>query len=722
MPVNAAANESQYFFFCENLPDDTFQVIRFSGKDTISVPYEFNISLTSKKIDIKPDNVIGLPATLFIFRNGKYYPYSGIVIEFELLECDEENSRYNVKLVPTLWLTSLNYRSRVFQNLTITEIIRSVLCESNISNFTISINSTDRHEFVVQYQETDLNFISRLMENLGIWYFFNEQELTKDQIGPGVSHEQLIITDNIKFSLIPEPSKVIYRLVNGMSEKNDLDCAETVNVVHYSKCVIPSEVVVKNYNYRNPEVVLSGKQTVRDGNRGTIYEYGGNVKTVDDAQNVAQLICRRIKTRQVKINGKSNCRAFRAGFCFEMIQHCRKDLCIIYLITSVNHAGGVTGWTYQNEFKAIPDDSTYKYAPEKISEDPKVNGIITAQVEAGGSEFASIDDQGRYKVRLPFDVSSSVNDCNDSKYIRLAQPYSGSKYGIHFPAHQGTEMVLACINGDPNKLLGIGTVPNANTMSPVVSTNKQENVIRTAGGNVLIMDDTDEKQNIKVFTKGLNGLKLDDESECVVLTTRDLNQVQLDDKNSKIVIKSNAHTILMNNGESGKCIEIISGDGNLIKIDDKEKKIIIRTSGGHKIDLDDQGKRLIINDGSGKNNITLDENNGLRLESLGNLTISAKQDIELSATNIKLNAKQGNLDFNAASDVKISGININQNGTAEVKIEAAKLDAMGSTSVNVNGAIVEMNADAIVRIKGNAMAEFNGGAMATVKGGMVMIN
>ncbi len=716
-----AANTAQFYFLAAKNSDISFDVIEFYGKEAISFPYEFNVFLISENKEISSDDVLGQAATLFVFRNGQFYPYSGIVVEFEIMDSDTENGSYRAMLVASLWITSLNYRSRIFQNITISEIVQCILNEANISNFNISITSSARQEYIVQYQETDLNFISRLMEGTGAWYYFREPPICEDQIKPGESYEQLIITDNPKFDNIEEPSEIIYRPIDGMAHVKDRKRTESVNTIHFSKSVIQSEVVVKAYNYRCPEVAIAGKQPVSSGNYGTFYEYGGSFKNVEEAQKGAQLICRRLHTRQHKISGMGDCRAFRAGFIFELKEHSINRLSVPYIITEVIHTGGCTGITYQNEFKAIPSDMAAHFAPEKSAREPKVNGIIQAHIEGSGEAYATIDDKGRYRVRLPFDMSANNHDCNGSKQIRLAQPYCGSQYGFHFPAHQGTEMVLACVDGDPNKPIGIGTVPNANTISPVIAVNKHENVIRTAGGNILAMDDTEEKQKILLTTKGLNGLEMNDEKKRVVLTSTNLNQLLFDDDNCKVTIKGNTHTVSMSYAEGEKSIEIISGDGHIIKIDDKNKNIAIKTVGGNQIEMDDSGKKIIIADNEGKNSITLDQNNGIIISG-GKVTIDAKKELVISGAEIKIDSSKGDVALKASGDLKLNGTNISQKGSSGVKIETAKFEAKGSMSANIEGMVMEMKANASVKIKGKAMVEVDGGGVAKVKGGVVMIN
>ena len=723
----AKANEAQFFFYCGDLEKSTFEVAEFSGIERISSLYQFDVTLMSRNF-IRPEEVIGLPATLFIQGSGEYVPYSGVVKDFQFIDNNVDYCTYSARLVPRLWMTSLNVQSRIFQKVTINDILTSVLDSANVTNYEINLNGTyPEQEYVVQYQESDLNFISRLMEAAGIWYFFQENPLLPNEIGPGVSNEKLIVSDDpANFTDLPSNPEVLFRRFSGMNERYDDDYKESIHQFQVEQHIIPKDVFVKNYNYRSPEVDLTGRQNVSDGLKGTVYEYGGNFKRPAEAQAAAEVLSKRIQSQHVTINGSGNCRGFRAGFRFTLQESYFDELNTAHLITQVQHAGGhLAGHevaTYQNNFRCIPGDQATSYCPEKRAFIPKVNGVLTALIEANGSEYAHVDEFGRYKVRLPFDLSDARNDCSGSKYVRLAQPYSGSQYGFHFPSHEGAEMVLACVDGDPNKPVGIGTVPNANTVSPVISDNKQTNVIRTAGGNEFIMDDTDGKQKVRLLTNNSHCIEMDDENKRLYLQTTDQNKLLLDDQNECASWNAKGHVITMSykSGEEG--VVISTADGHVVKIDDKGKRITIQSKGGHKVDMDDQGKKITLTDGQGKNTVTLDGSKGLILDTQGKLSINAQQDIEISGANIKMSSAMGKIDVKATTDLTMSGINLTQKATANCKIEGLQFEAKGTAGVKIQGAMTEVKGDATLKVSGGAMAEVSGGGMTTIKGGVVMIN
>jgi type VI secretion system secreted protein VgrG len=730
MAEKVAANKAQYHFFCGDIEKKTFEVAEFTGFEHISAPYNFEITLVSQVADISPDTLIGKPASLYILRKGKYLPYSGVVTEFQLIDKSVDYCIYRAELVPRIWMASLNHQTRIFQKITIKDIIKKVLDDANVKNYKINFQNNPEHEYVVQYQESDLNFISRLMEENGIWYFFKEDSKGVDDVEKAkkglVSEEVLHIVDAATdFQDIGSDNNVVFRSASGMYERDNDETYESITQVQYEKIITPKEVFVKNYNYRSPEDDLVGRKPITNGLKGTVYEYGGMFKSSPEADTAANVLSKRIESRQINLQGSGDCRAFKVGYRFTLKDHFRADICVPYVITSVNHSGGNFAGretlTYSNRFGAIPMDIANRFAPEKTAIVSKVNGVMSAQIEANNADYATIDDKGRYKVRLPFDLVGKKNDCTGSKYVRLAQPYSGAQYGIHFPSHQGTEMVLACIDGDPNKPIGIGTVPNANTISPVVESNKQQNVIRTAGGNEMLMDDTDGKQIVQLRTNGQHVMRMDDEKQRITVQSTDKNIITIDDTNSVIQIVSNKHMISLSYADDTGILITTEGK-HTVALDDKNKKITVQTGGGHQILMDDNGKKIVLADGQGKNTVTLDGNKGIIMDTKGKLSISATQDIDIKGANIKMSASTGKIDIKATQDLSLAGLNINEKANVAVKIEGVQLEAKGSATVKVQGAMTEVKGDATIKVSGGAMAEVSGGGMTTVKGGVVMIN
>jgi type VI secretion system secreted protein VgrG len=500
------ANIDQFFFLCEADAKNDFSVLQFEGFESIAQLSSYSITLTSTLHDISADSILGQPATLLVYRKGEFYPHSGLVTEFRYISSNPLYSVYKVVIAPQLWLLTLNRQSRVFQNKNIPDIIKEVLESGNLADyaeFYITSAVYPTQEYVAQFEESDYNFISRLMENYGLWFFFREAPVSVNKVESFQIKEQLVITDDqTQFLKMTPESEVQFINPNGLEKTIDSAEVDTLFELEYSEQVIPSKVTVKNYNYRTPEVNLTGTKKIDNGNLGEVYEYGGEFNNVSDAQKYAELLAKRVACSKSNAKGKSLCRGFKAGLRMEIKEHDREDLKSVYVITEVLHSGmrsenGIL--SYSNEFRALADRIATKFASQRRAQKSTIPGILNGRTEAMGSEYASVDENGHYKVRMPYDLSATDNyEC--SKYLRMAQSYSGGNYGMHFPLHENSEVLVGHVNDNPDNPFGLGCVPNIETGTPVNNSNKVNSVIRTAGGNEIVLNDTNGSQQMNIST------------------------------------------------------------------------------------------------------------------------------------------------------------------------------------------------------------------------------
>ncbi|MGD9201500.1 MAG: type VI secretion system tip protein TssI/VgrG, partial [Chitinispirillia bacterium] len=654
----------------------------------------FVITFSSKKNDISTQEILNKNATIFFYRNGEYFQYSGIINEFQYLATNVDYSSYQVTLVPNIYILKYNFQSRIFQKITYPDIIKQILQEHNLLSY-IQINLKESYpnkEFVVQYQESDLDFIQRLMEEVGIFYFFKENPVKNTE---SEGEEKMIISDkSSSFVTMAGESSIPYKSIFGAISPIDEGFQEAIHRFSLKEKIVSKKIKAKNYNYRIPETDLSSVSEVPSGKQGEYYEYGQPVQDIDEMTAHADLITNRFTTEQIHFEGSGNCAGFRAGYRFTVKEHERADCNDTYLIRVVEHTfehihitGNTKSLTYRNDFLLVPSRVIDHFKPQIRTKKPNVSGILTAKIEGLESPYAALDEMGRYKVRLPFDLSDSKN-YNASKYVRLAQPYSGSNYGIHFPSHDGAEMIVACVDGNPNKVMGIGTIPNPDTMSPVVSKNSRQSIIRTAGGNEMCMDDLEKKQKIHITTPDQNIVTLDDANDNISIETTDKNRVILDDKNKKCFWNSSDHRITMDYGRK-KYIEMKTGSGHRIHLDDTDKSLTIYTKDGHLIKMDDKDKSIRITDCKGTNTVTLDGKKGISMESKETINITAEKDINIKAQNTNIKSlKKTYIDTTDEYTVKcgqaktvrkkngntmIKGKKINMKATADIKMKGTKI-------------------------------------------------
>ena len=324
-----------------------------------------------------------------------------------------------------------------------------------------------------------------------------------------------------------------------------------------------------------------------------------------------------------------------------------------------------------------------------------------------------------------FDISDKTNG-EATMPIRLVQNYTGSGYGTHFPNHKGTELLWACVDGNVDRPIGLGTVPNPSQASPSVSKNKMQNIIRTAAGNEFLIDDKKDETQIVLTTKDLNKILLDDKDDKIEINTKDKHIVTMDDKNQNIIIKSkDGHKIIIDDKNDNITIQSKGDDDKdtklyFLKIDHKNESITAQSKEEHFIKIvDKEGEEKIeLSDKPGKNHFLIDiKNNKLVIETKeGSIDMLAPDgDINIKSQNLKVDVSndfevkaKGKITEEATMDLKMKGMNIEAKSDMDLKIEAGmNMEAKGGMTAKVEGGI---------------SADFKGGASATLKAGMVMIN
>lgn len=705
------ANVARYTFEASQLAPEMFQVLRFRGSEGLSELFAFELELIAEDPDIDFSKVVNQPATFTMQRGDEPVPICGIVTDFAQDGRTADYVGYRATLQPRLWRLSLNFQSRIFQEMTVEDILRQVLQEdggltSNDFRFDLQ-GDYSPSEYVVQYQETDLNFINRLMEGEGIYYFF-EHDGEQDVV---------VITDNRgTHEAIPDPASIRFHEGAGMVEQD----AETVRRFVCREQIVTGKVQLRDYNYRTPETMTVESQ-INGQMPGTRYEYGPGFGDTQEGKRLAKVRNEEIEAQRRVMRGQSDSMGLRSGYQFSMEKHFRDSLNAEYLITRVEHQGsqreglsvdmggpeerqdGAGEPTYRNEFTCIPAEVQYR--PPRVTPEPDIPGVMTARVETAGGDYAYVDDEGRYRAQMHFDTRTDRSDGTKTLPIRMKQAYSGPNYGIHFPNHADTEMILAHVNGDLNRPIALGTVPNPSQKSPSVAKNKMQNVVRTHAGNQLVMDDTIDKTQVTLESADKNTVLLDDKDDRIRMATTNKHTATLDDKNENIKVQTK--------------------DGHFVIMDDKNKKITVQSKNGHVISINDDKENITIADESGDNTFTIDiKNKKLVIKTAkgdidmhapkGTIDIKAKElnvettgDTNMKAANISSEAKSKhemkatNIKAQAKSNYEQQGMNVTSKASMAHKIQGTQVSSKGSAKNDMQGAMVSVKASGINQIQGS---------------------
>ena len=500
MPID---DTKRFTFVSGGWPEDAFSVVKFKGTEGISRLYEFDVTLASDDPDIDLKEVLQNPATLTIHGSDQTFPIHGILAQFEQLHEVKGNYFYRALLVPRLWQADLYHENQLFLDKSVPDIIAEILRQTGLTTQDYELKLTKKYprwEYICQFRETDFDFVSRWMEREGIYYFFEQ----------GEQNEKLIITDNSTVHKdIAGLTTIPYSPPSGLAPEE-----EAIKAFFCRQKRLPNKVILNDYNYRKPSLELKAETVVDAKGRGSVYFYGEHFKTPEEGHTLAKVRAEEIRCRENLFHGEGTQPALCPGFIFEIAGHYRESYNQKYLIAEIEHQGGqakafMTGTgdaltegeqqpTYINAFTAIP--AGVQFRPERNTTKPRFYGTMNAKVDAAGiGQYAEIDDEGRYKVKLPFDQNGN-NGGKASRWVRMVQPYAGADHGMHFPLHKGTEVLLTFVDGDPDRPIIAGAVPNAETKSVVTSLNSTRNTIRSAGGNMLEMQDMAGMQRVLLST------------------------------------------------------------------------------------------------------------------------------------------------------------------------------------------------------------------------------
>jgi type VI secretion system VgrG family protein len=502
------------FSFVSNalsLDEETFGVIQIKGVEGISKPYEFEIMLVSDNPDIDLDEILEVPAKFTIHReNGDDVYFHGMLAEFEQLHKNNNYIFYRAFLVPRLWWLSLTHHNQVCLDKSVPEIIELALCDAGLTSLDFEFRLKKKYEkidYVCQYNENHLDFISRWLEREGIYYYF-------DQTG---SVEKIIFTDTlIAHTSLENDGIVHYAPDSGLIEA---DKTEIVNSFTCRVRQLPRRILLRGHNKQCTSQSILGMAEVDERGRGTDYLYDANFPSTEEGNRLAQIHAEAINCRKREFVGDSTAPFMEPGYTFKLENHFRDSFNQKYLVESVSHDCNQIGYLipeiavglkeykssvyYRNSFSAIPSDVQYR--PEHKTAKPRISGTLHAIIDAEGSgQYAELDDQGRYKVRLPFDINDEHQDGKASTYLRMMQPYANQKGGMQFPLTKGTEVLLSFIDGDPDKPVIAGAISNLETPSPVSDKNQTESVIQTGGNNRIRMEDKKGKERIIMETPTSN--------------------------------------------------------------------------------------------------------------------------------------------------------------------------------------------------------------------------
>jgi type VI secretion system secreted protein VgrG len=506
------------------LGEDAVLLRSFQGQEAISKLFTFDLDLVSEDPSIKYDGIVGQAVTVCLTLSDASPRYwNGYVSRFVQAGRDSNFAIYQATIVPWLWFLDQTTDCRIFQTKTAPDIIKQIFQEYGYHDFALRLyGDFVKRDYCVQYRESDFNFVSRLMEEEGIFYFFEH----------GKSKHTLVLgNDPAAHKECPNQPTARYEGTAGGWQDDDV-VLQWLQEQEFR----PAIYTATDYNFETPSTSLLS--TVNGKGKWEVYDFPGEYTKKADGDKLVKVRLQEQQMPQLVARGTSDCRAFGVGYKFKLTDHYRDDLNQDYVLTAVRHSGrhnlGYTSGStdtsdpvYENSFECLP--ATTPIRPPRRTPVPVVQGCQTAVVVGPGGEEIFTDQYGRVKVQFHWDREGKKNE-NSSCWVRVSYPWAGKGWGgIQIP-RIGQEVIIDFIEGDPDRPIITGRTYNAGQMPPwdlpgkkTISGYKSNSTKGGGGYNELSFDDTKGTELIQVHGQYDMDTKIEHDERRHVVNNRTKN-------------------------------------------------------------------------------------------------------------------------------------------------------------------------------------------------------
>jgi type VI secretion system secreted protein VgrG len=446
------------------LGDDVLLLAGFSGHEAMSRLFSFHLDLLYYKSGISTyiefTDIVGKNVTITVNQSdGSDRYFNGIVSRFAQSGEDTNFVHYQMEMVPWTWLLTRFSDCRIFHNKSVSDIIQQVISDRGFTDVKLNLSGTySPLEYCVQYRETDFNFISRLMEQNGIFYYF-EHESGK--------HTMVITDASNSLSACPDLDEA----VSLDSTQGGVGLDDLVTSFQIEQELHSGKYSLTDYYFETPSTNMAASEsTVYEVDNNTsfeLFDFPGEYTTRSDGTTAAKLRMGELEAGHLVARGSGSCRAFTTGYTFELQDHPNDDLNDTYVLTEIHHvASAVAGYTggkaedhYSNNFACI--SSKISFRPARLTPKPFVQGPQSATVVGKSGDEITVDKYGRVTVLFPWD-RKNANSC----WVRVSQDWAGQGWGAITIPRIGQEVLVSFLEGDPDRPIITGRVYNANQTVP----------------------------------------------------------------------------------------------------------------------------------------------------------------------------------------------------------------------------------------------------------------
>ncbi len=651
------------------------------GEEALSMPFQYNLDMVSENPAIDFSSIIGQPATVTIESSGGATRYvNGIMTRFVQAGTSGNLTAYHGELRPWFWLLRMSSDNCVYQAKSTIDTVKAVFDGLGFSDYKDSTTGTySPRDYAVQYGETAFDFVSRLLEEDGIHYFFDHAD---------GKHTLVLADDADAHTACLGPSAIRY-MTSAETERGKDDM---ITECFLEQQVIPNAYSLDDYEFTTPATDLSVSVTGVTGSL-KLYDYPGRYSKTADGNTFANVRLQAVEADAKTLSGSSTVRTFTPGFTFSLTDHGRSDANVKYLLSRVVHDATLD--EYGNAFEAIPASVTYR--PRRVTARPRIPGAQTAVVVGKSGEEIWTDQYGRVKVQFHWD-QKGTNDENSSCWLRVAQGWAGKSWGMIFLPRIGQEVLVTFLDGDPDRPIVTGSVYNATQVVPYALPAEQtKSTVMTnsskggGGSNEIRFEDK----------KGSEELYLHAQMTMTTLVEKDRTETI---KNNDTLTVTQAKSVTVTDGDDSYTVT-------------KGKRTVAVTAGdethtvGGKRSLTVTGDETHTNSGKFTHTVSGD----YTLKVTGNLTIEAQGTVSIKSGTTFATESGTAMTTKAGSDLSIEA-------TGALSSKGSTVSNEAQTELTNKGATVTNNASAQLNNKSGGLQNVEASGILVVKGSLVQIN
>ncbi|HEX8441583.1 type VI secretion system Vgr family protein [Archangium sp.] len=652
------SQQGVYLSFTSPLGKDALLLHAFHGEEHLSAPFHLTLELHSARGDVNFNQLVGKGASISLsLADGSFRYLHGLVTRFVQAGTRSDFTTYYAELRPWLWLLTLTRDSRIFQNMTVPRIVEKVFKDSGFSDFRLALKGTYApREYCVQHQESSFDFVSRLLEDEGIFYFFEHTD----------SKHVLVLADDPSAHASCPGLKQARVGRHGTSILPD----DTITECTLEQRVTSTAYQLVDFNFETPANKLraelaSGTPVLK------VYEYPGGFlqKGLGDSR-----VKRRLEEQrgpEKSLRGQGRVRAFIPGYRFTLADHERPDVNGAYVLRWLSHSASVEQYT--SSFEAFPASVTFR--PPRVTPRPRISGAQTAIVVGKAGEEIWTDEHGRVKVQFHWDQQGKKDE-NSSCWIRVAQGWAGKAWGSIFLPRMGQEVLVTFLDGDPDRPLITGSIYNGEQTVPYpLPAERTKSTVKShsskGGGGFNELRFEDKKGQEEIFVHAQKDMRTVVENDWA-------REVGHDDTT---VIK-NARTTTIQQADEKLVVE----KGNRV--------VQVRTGNETHEVMGQRSLKVTGNeDHTNQADFTHEVKGNYTLRVTGNLLIDVVGDVTLqSAKNLMTKAGMNLTDQAGVSLTNKAGVSLTNDGGASLTSKASATQTVdGGGLLTLKGGLVKIN-------------------------------